>query len=89
MAVGTISTKKTSGVWLSSLDGRKIVVGQITLLLGEVGVLSIVFWKPIEGMLLLVAAHIWAWRQCIWRRQNIITLMQAIREAAGTDVQET
>ena len=64
-------------------EKRKILVGQLTLLLGELGVLVIILWKPIEGIIVLLIAHIWAWRQTVWRRQSMVSLIQTLREAAG------
>jgi hypothetical protein len=59
------------------------MIGQLTLLLGELGIVIIILWSPIEGFVLFVLAHIWAWRQTIWRRQSVISLIQTLREAAN------
>ena len=64
-------------------EWRKIIVGQSTLLLAELGILVIILWKPIEGLVVLLLAHIWAWRQTVWRRQSVVSLIQTLREAAG------
>lgn len=75
--------ERSSPGWLET---RKILIGQATLLLGEVAILGVILGdvRVMEAsIILLLLAHLWAWRQTVWRRQSIVSLIQTLREAAS------
>jgi hypothetical protein len=72
--------KKIAAVLPSWSETRPVLMQQATLALAEVGLVLLLRGRYIVGSLLLVLAHVWAWRQTIWRQQNITRIIRTMRE---------
>lgn len=67
---------------------HKVAMGQLPLIAVEastVGILigsrTVMVWAIAFG----VFAHLWAWRQVIWRRRDITALIRALRQVANEE----
>jgi len=78
--------KKTGRGQSDWLQIRKIAVGQSNLLLAEAAIVGLIYGYEktfVASIVLLVMAHVWAWRQTVWRRQSIVSLIHTLREASN------
>lgn len=77
--------KKPRHVFAPWSRTRPIVIGQIILLMAEIGLFGIIIdgkRLAIAGAGLLLLAHVWSWKQAVWRHQSVVALIQTLKEAA-------
>lgn len=59
---------------------RSVLVGQATLILGEAAILLIIERRLLLGITLLIVAHVWGWRQTVWRKRDICALIRTLKQ---------